>query len=45
MTKPIRVLLQTTIPNAEDDWNIGGFLYSPNTCARSPTIRVRSYVK
>ena len=25
MTKPIRILLQTTIPFAEDDWNIGRF--------------------
>lgn len=25
MTKPIRILLQTTIPPAEDDWNIGRF--------------------
>lgn len=25
MTKPIRVLLQTTIPFAEDDWHIGRF--------------------
>src|SRR5688572_6941673 len=25
MSKPIRVLLQTTIPAEEDDWNIGRF--------------------
>src|SRR5947208_940039 len=25
MTKPIRILLQTTIPNIPDDWNIGRF--------------------
>src|SRR5260370_42594609 len=25
MTKPIRILLQTTIPFAEDDWHIGRF--------------------
>ena len=25
MTKPIRILLQTTIPYAEDDWHIGRF--------------------
>ncbi|HEV7475799.1 MAG TPA: hypothetical protein VGN90_17215 [Pyrinomonadaceae bacterium] len=25
MTKPIRILMQTTIPFAEDDWNIGRF--------------------
>ena len=25
MTKPIRILLQTTIPAIEDDWNIGRF--------------------
>jgi hypothetical protein len=25
MTRPIRILLQTTIPFAEDDWHIGRF--------------------
>jgi hypothetical protein len=25
MSRPIRILLQTTIPNIEDDWNIGRF--------------------
>ena len=25
MTEPIRILLQTTIPFAEDDWHIGRF--------------------
>ena len=25
MSKPIRILLQTTIPNHEDDWHIGRF--------------------
>ena len=25
MTKPIRILLQTTIPFAEDNWHIGRF--------------------
>jgi hypothetical protein len=25
MKKPIRILLQTTIPNTDDDWNIGRF--------------------
>jgi len=25
MNEPIRILLQTTIPTVEDDWNIGCF--------------------
>ena len=25
MSKPIRILLQTTIPHVEDDWNVGRF--------------------
>lgn len=26
MSKPIKILLQTTIPTVEDDWHIGRFL-------------------
>src|SRR5579859_1275360 len=33
MTKPIRILLQTTIPFTEDDWHIGRFSLLKNYLA------------